>query len=136
MPTTKPHIVEVLEKDFHLVHSKIIKAKDHYLATHQKEVKQAKKTVAAAQKKLDRARSQVVKAAAAAKKSGSNAAHNQLKKARAAASLMANSVGEARNIMRDKEANLRAAKPFERKLAARAKALLAFEKAWAKKNEG
>ena len=55
----KPHLVEVLEKDFHLVHNKIVKAKDNYLANHEKEYKQAKRAVEATRKKL-----------AAAKKTG------------------------------------------------------------------
>lgn len=135
MATTKAksHIVEVLEKDFHLIHDKIVKAKDNYVATHQKEVQQAKNAVKATQKKLDSARKQLARAAVAAKKSGTRSAENQLKKARAAASLIARSLGEAKDIMRDKEANLRAAKPFQLKLAARAKALEAFEKDWASK---
>ena len=129
----KPHIVEVFERDFHLIHHKMVKAKDHYVATHQKEVQQARKAVKATQKKLDSTRKQVARAAVAAKKSGTRSAENQLKKARAAASLIAKSLGEARDIMKDKEANLKAARPFHRKLAARAKALEAFEKDWARK---
>jgi hypothetical protein len=48
----KPHLVEVLEKDFHLVHNKIEKAKDNYLANHEKEYKQAKRAVEATRKNL------------------------------------------------------------------------------------
>lgn len=129
----KPHIVEVFERDFHLIHDKMVKAKDQYVASHQKEVQQAKQAVKSTQKKLDKARKQITRAAVAAKKSGTRSAENQLKKTRAAASLIAKSLGEAKDIMKDKEANLRAARPFHRKLAARAKALEAFEKDWARK---
>lgn len=76
----KPHVVEVLEKDFHIIQNKIIKAKDNYLSTHQKEYAQAKRAVAAAQKKLASAKKQAARSAVAAKKSSSKAAQNQLKK--------------------------------------------------------
>ena len=98
----KPHVVEVLEKDFHIIQNKIVKAKDKYLATHQKEHAQAKRAVAAAQRKLASAKKQTAKAAVAAKKSSSKAAQNQLKKARAAATIISASLGEARDLMKDK----------------------------------
>ena len=47
-------------------------------------------------------------------------------------SLLADSAVEAKQIMATAEGKLKTAKPFEKKLAARAKALEAFEKDWAK----
>jgi len=67
----KPHLVEVLEKDFHLVHNKIVKTKDNYLANHEKEYKQAKRAVEATRKKLAAAKKQVARSAKAAQKSSS-----------------------------------------------------------------
>jgi len=76
----KPHLVEVLEKDFHLVHNKIVKTKDNYLANHEKEYIQAKRAVEATRKKISAAKKQVARLAKAAQKSSSKTAHDQLKK--------------------------------------------------------
>ena len=81
MATKKiPHVVEVLEKDFHLIQNKIVKAKDKYLATHQKEYAQAKRAVAAAQRKLASAKKQTAKAAVAAKNPAQRPHKTSLKK--------------------------------------------------------
>lgn len=127
------HIVEELEAQFHSLHGKLVKAKDDYLKRHEKEVDAAKKKVEELKKKLAKASDQSAKAAEQAKKSGSKAAKNQWKKTKAAAALLADSLKEARQIMTTAEDKLASAKPFDKKLAARAKALEAFEKEWAKK---
>jgi len=127
------HIVEELEADFHSLQKKIGKARDSYVATHQKELNAAKKQLKAVKKQLAKAKASAAKAGAQAKKSSSNAAHNQLKKARAASLLLGESLGEAKQIMVTAKDRLHAAKPFDRKLAARAKLLAQFEKDWDKK---
>jgi uncharacterized phage infection (PIP) family protein YhgE len=118
---TKKHLIEELEDQFHSIHHKISNAKEHYLASHHKEHERAKKAVKAAQKKLITAKNTLSKAALEAKKSSSKTAQNQFKKAKA--------------ILADTHANLQTAKPFQRKLAARAKALANFEKEWLKKEK-
>lgn len=127
------HIIHELEDDFHSLQKKISKARDSYVTSHQKEVNAAKKQLKALQKKLTKAKASAAKAAARAKKSGNKAAHDQLKKARAASLLLGDSLGEAKQIMVTAQDKLRAAKPFDRKLAARAKVLAQFEKDWDKK---
>ena len=37
----KLHLVEELESQFHTLHDRVVKAKDHYLSTHQKEHEKA-----------------------------------------------------------------------------------------------
>jgi len=127
------HLVEDLEDQFHVVQNKISKARDSYLSSHQKEVDAARKKMQTVQKQLIKARKRVAKAAISAKQTGSKTAKNQLKKARAASLLLTESFREARDIMVTKQTRLHAAKPFDRKLAARAKVLAQFEKDWEKK---
>lgn len=127
------HIIEELEDDFHSLQHKIGKARDSYVASHQKELNAAKKQLKVVQGKLASAKARAAKAAAQAKKSGSKTARNQLKKTRAASLLLGKSFGEARKIMVTAQDKLQAAKPFDRKLAARAKVLAQFEKDWDKK---
>jgi colicin import membrane protein len=131
----KSHIVEELETQFLALHKKIIKAKDNYIANHQKDYDKAKSSAQRLGVKFDKARTQASKATTHASKSGSAAAQNQLKKAKAAAIVMGEAAKEAREIMSTAEDKLKAAKPFEKKLAARARALAAFEKDWQKKQD-
>ncbi len=139
MPTLKQaknksrHIVEELEDDFHALQKKISKGRDSYVSSHQKEFDAAKKKLKSLQGKLSKAKSSAAKAAVKAKKSSSKTAHDQVKKARAASLLLGESLGEARKIMVTAQDKLHAAKPFDRKLAARAKVLAQFEKDWDKK---
>lgn len=139
MPTLKQakdksrHIVEELEDDFHSLQKKIGKARDSYVGSHQKELNAAKKQLKTLQGKLSKAKSSAAKAAAKAKKSSSKTAKDQVKKARAASLLLGKSLGEAKEIMVTAQDKLHAAKPFDRKLAARAKVLAQFEKDWDKK---
>ena len=131
----KLHLVEELENQFHVLHQKIVKSKDNYLAAHQKDFDKAARSVKVAQSKLGKAKQQVIKYTLAAKKSGSVKAHNELKKARAAAALLADSLHEAKTIMATSQSKLKVAKPFQKKLAARARALEAFEKDWEQKQK-
>jgi hypothetical protein len=127
------HIIEELEDEFHSLQGKIGKTRDSYVAGAQKELKAAKKQFKAVQKQLAKTKSGVAKAAAKAKKSSSKSASDQLKKARAASLLLGKSLGEAKEIMVTAKEKLNAAKPFDRKLAARIKVLAQFEKDWDKK---
>lgn len=130
---TAKHVVEELEDQFHSIQSKIGKARDNYVATHQKELAGARKKMKAVQAKLAQARTKAARAAVRARKSSSKTAEDQLKKARAASLLLGKSFQEAKNILLTAESKLHAAKPFDRKLAARAKLLAQFEKDWEKK---
>lgn len=130
---SKPHVVEELETQFHSLQGKIGKARSDYVASHQKELASARAQLKKVQAQLGRARAAAAKAAVQAKKSGSKTARNQLKKARAASLLLGNSLKETRGILTTAESRLHAAKPFDRKLAARAKVLQQFEKDWARK---
>ena len=85
------------------------------------------------QSQLKKTSDQAAKATAQAKKSGTKAARNQMKKARAASLLLGKSLQEAKDILVAAESKLQSAKPFDRKLAARAKVLAQFEKDWEKK---
>lgn len=128
-------LLEELEGQFHSIQSKIGKAKDSYLAKHHKEHQTAQLKYQRAKKKVDDASKKVARDASKLGKSGSQAAKNQLKKTRAAASLLGEALGEARDIMATAQGKLSTAKPFEKKLAARAKALAAFEKDWDQKEK-
>lgn len=127
------HVVKELEDQFHVIQKKIAKARIEYVANHQKELATARKKLKAAQKKLAKARTTTARAAVKAKKSGTRSAKNQLKKARAASLLLADSLKETKEILVTAQSELHAAKPFDRKLAARAKVLAKFEKDWEKK---
>lgn len=127
------HMVEELEDQFHSIQSRIGKARDNYVANHQKELASARKKMKAVQAKLAQAKTKAAKAAVRARKSSSRTAEDQLKKARGASLLLGKSFQEAKNIMLTAESKLHAAKPFDRKLAARAKVLAQFEKDWEKK---
>jgi len=127
------HLVDELDRKFHLLQAKIGKARDTYLIKHKQEFNAARARVVSIQSKLLKARRKAAKAAVEAKKSGTKAAKNQLKKARAASLLLSDSLKEAKGIMVTAQSRLHAAKPFDRKLAARAKVLAKFEKDWDKK---
>ena len=127
------HAVEELEEQFHVLQSKIGKARDRYLSSHQKEFTTASKRMKAAQTKLASAKAKTKKAALRLKKNGSNAAEDQLKKARAAALLLGKSLEETKAIMVTAQSKLHSVKPFDRKLAARSKLLAQFERDWEKK---
>lgn len=129
------HPVEEFETQFHVLHHKIVKSKDNYLAAHQKDFDKAARSVKSAQAKLGRAKKQVMKFALAAKKSGTKTAQNELKKAKAAAALLGDSLHEAKTILTTSHSKLKVAKPFQKKLAARAKVLEAFERDWEKKQK-
>jgi hypothetical protein len=127
------HMVEELEDQFHSIQSKISKARDNYVASHQKELSSARKKMKAVQAQFTKTKAKAAKAAVHAGKTSSRTAADQLKKTRAASLLLGKSLQEAKNIMLTAESKLHAAKPFDRKLAARAKLLLQFEKDWEKK---
>lgn len=127
------HMVEELDYQFHSIQSRIAKARDNYVANHQKELAGARKKMKTVQAKLAQAKTKAAKAAVRAGKSSSKTAEDQLKKTRAASLLLGKSFQEAKNIMLTAESKLHAAKPFDRKLAARAKVLARFEKDWEKK---
>ena len=129
------HLVEELESQFTTLHKRIGKAKDSYIAKHHKEYNQAKKGVETARKRLGAARKSTAKAAERVSRTGSTAAQNQLKKTRAAAALLGDALMEAKVIMSTAQGKLNSAKPFEKKLTARAKALAAFEKEWDRKQK-
>ncbi len=130
---TKPHVIAALEEQFHSLHKKILKAKDEYVANHQKELKTLRKKSGELRTKFARASANVIKASKQAEKTGAKAARTQLKKVRAASLLLGSSLKEAKQILVTAESHLHAAKPFDRKLHARAKALQKFEKDWEKK---
>ena len=127
------HLVEELESQFSSLQTRITMAKDSYIANHQKDYDRARKGVESTTTKLNNARKSAAGAAERFSRTGSEAAQNQMKKARAAAGLMGDALVEAKEIMSTAEENLKSAKPFEKKLAARAKALAAFEKEWDRK---
>ena len=127
------HRVEELEDQFHVLQNSIGKARDNYVSSHQKELATARKKVKAAQNKVAQTNAKAKKAALRAKKTGSQAAKDQLKKARAASLLLGRSLQETKEIMVTARGKLHSAKPFDRKLAARAKVLAQFEKDWERK---
>jgi len=128
-------LLDDLEKQFHGIQSKISKAKDSYLARHRKDYEKARARYQQTKKKLNEARKKVARDAAKFGKNGTNAARNQLKKTRAAAALLGEALAEAKDIMTTAQEKLDTAKPFEKKLAARTKALAAFEKDWERKQK-
>jgi hypothetical protein len=127
------HLVEELESQFSSLQARITKAKDSYISNHQKDYDRARKGVESTTNKLNNARKSASGAAERFSRTGSEAAQNQMKKARAAAGLLGDALVEAKEIMSTAEENLKSAKPFEKKLAARTKALAAFEKEWDRK---
>lgn len=126
-------LLEELEAQFHAAQKKMMDIKDSYLANHQKEYENARASYHSQRKKLEQASKKVAKEAAKFRKSGTKTAQNQLKKARAAAVILAEALSEASGIMTTAQDQLKSARPFEKKLAARARALAAFEKEWEKK---
>lgn len=124
-----------LEEQFHGIQSKISKAKDSYLASHRKDYEKAQASYQRTRKKLEEARKKVARDATRFGKSGTNAARHQLKKTQAAAVLLGEALAEAKDIMTTAQEKLDTVKPFEKKLAARAKALAAFEKDWERKKK-
>lgn len=127
------HLVEELESQFHSIQNKLAKARDSYVAKYEKDFNKAKSKVEAITAKLSAEKKRYSDAVVAAKVSGTKKAANQLKKAKAAMSVVASSLTEAKTIMSTVEEKLNSAKPFDKKLAAREKALKEFEKAWEKK---
>jgi len=128
-------LLEELEAQFHSVQTKMMKAKDSYLANHQKEYEKARESYQRQRKRLEQGSKKVAREAEKFRKSGTKAAQNQLKKARAAAIVLGEALSEAGGIMTTAQDKLNSARPFEKKLAARAKALLDFEKEWEKKEK-
>ncbi len=126
-------LLEELENQFHAIQTKILKARDDYLANHEKEYNKARSGYEKTRKRGAQARKKVAREAEKARKSGTVKAQNQLKKARAASVVLSGALAEAKNIMFTAEDKLKSAKPFDRKLSARAKTLAAFEKEWEKK---
>jgi hypothetical protein len=127
------HTVKELEQQFHLIQRKLSKARGSYLASHQQEVNAARKNLLRVQVQMGKAREKVARATVDARHNGTSTAKNQLKKARAASLLLTTSLKEAKEIMVTAQSNLHEARPFDRKLAARAKVLAKFEKDWEKK---
>lgn len=127
------HLVEELEDEFHSLQSRIGKARSNYVASHQKEIAATRKKIKSLQSQMSKAKKRITKAAVQARKSGTRTAESQLKKARAASLLIGNSLSEAKDILATKQDKLKAARPFDRKLAARAKVLEKFERDWDKK---
>jgi len=127
------HTIEELEDQFHALQSRIDKARDSYVSSHQKVLAAARRRVKAAQAKLAQTKAKTNRTVLRAKKTGSRAAKDQLKKARAASLLLGKSLQEAKDIMVTARSKLHSAKPLDRKLAARAKVLAQFEKDWERK---
>ena len=103
------------------------------MESHQKDYEHTRSAYRQKKKKLEAATKKVREKAETARKSGSNRAKNELKKAKAATVLLGNAILEAAEIMKTAQDKLNTAKPFQKKLAARAKALSDFEKNWEKK---
>ena len=133
--STKPatHPVEELENQFQLIQRKLANSHEHYLISHKEEVLAARERVQQIQVKLRKARKKLARAAVEARTTSTRSAKNQLKKTRAASLLLVDSLQEAKEIMVTAQSKLHAAKPFDRKLTARAKVLAKFEKDWEKK---
>ncbi|MFL0810494.1 MAG: hypothetical protein K6L76_08775 [Agarilytica sp.] len=129
------HILEELEEQYHSIHDRIVKVKDDYVKSHAKDHANARKKVESAKKKLDAAKDRFTKASKNAKEKGTKTAHVQKEKAKAALAMVKEGFVEAKDIMLTAESKLNSAKPVEKKLAARAKALAAFEREWAKKEK-
>ena len=127
--------LDQLEDQFLALQKKIMGSKDKYLASHQKEYDAACETYRKQKGKLESATKSVKKKAEAARKSGTKRAQNELKKARAASVVLGDALLEAGEIMKTAQDKLNTAKPFQKKLAARAKALADFEKDWEKKQK-
>lgn len=127
------HLVEDLETQFQSIQSKLSRARDDYIAKHQKEYNAARTSYKRVAARLEAARKTSGIATERFRKTGSKAARNQLKKTRAAASIVSSALREAKGIMTTAQDQLTSAKPFDRKLAARARALAAFERDWEKK---
>ena len=130
--SAKDLLVE-LEEQFLNIQKKISNSKEKYLESHQKEYEYTRSAYRQKKKKLDAATKKMRENAETARKSGSNRAKNELKKAKAATVLLGNAILEAAEIMKTAQDKLNTAKPFQKKLAARAKALSDFEKNWEKK---
>ena len=81
----KIQLLEELEDQFHSVQTKITKARDEYLAAHEKDYQKAKQAYEKTRKRLQEARKTVTSEAEKARKSGTTKAQNSLKKARAVA---------------------------------------------------
>ena len=130
--SAKDLLVE-LEGQFLTIQKKITNSKEKYLESHQKEYDATRSAYRKKRRKFQEASKKVREKAEAARKSGSHRAKNELKKAKAAASLLGDAILEAAEIMKTAQDKLNTAKPFQKKLAARAKALSDFEKEWDKK---
>lgn len=125
--------VEELEEQFHALQKRMAKARKTYLTNHKQEVELAREELKSVQTRLTKARTRAAKAAVEARIKGTVSAKTRLTRARAASLVLAQSLGEARDIMLTAQSRLHAAKPFDRKLAARAKVLEKFERDWDKK---
>jgi len=127
------HSMSELEDQFQCLQDKLAKARETYLATHQDEVVAARERMQQVQVDLGKARKKAARAALEARQTGTRSAKNQLEKAQAASLLLTDSLKEAKELMVTAQSKLHAAKPFDRKLAARAKVLAKFEKDWDRK---
>lgn len=128
-------LLDELEKQFHHVQDKMNKVTRGYLSDHQKEYKKARDTYRNQKGKLANATKKVSSDVERFRKSGTRVAQNQIKKARAVATVLGEALGEAREIMNTAQSKLNSAKPFDKKLKARARALAAFERDWEKKQK-
>ena len=128
-------LLDELEKQFHAIQNKMTQSRSSYVANHQNDYQKARQQYQKQKKKLEDATRRVGKEADNFRKTGTKVAQNQMKKAAAAAAILGEALGEAKGIMTTAEDNLNSAKPFDKKLKARSKALAAFEKDWDKKQK-
>lgn len=128
-------LIDELEKQFHLIQDKMGRARRGYLSDHQKEYEKARYSYRNQKAKLEKATKKVSSDVERFRKSGTKVAQNQIKKAKAVATLLGDALGEAREIMNTAQSKLNSAKPFDKKLKARARALAAFERDWEKKQK-
>ena len=131
----KKDLLNELDEQFNKIQKKILTAKDNYLSAHQKDFEIAHEAWQRQKENLEAATSKVTKEVGELRESGAKEAIIQVKKARAVAVLLRDSLSEASAIMKTQKEELTSAKPFDKKLVARAKALAAFEKEWEKKQK-
>ena len=126
------HVAEELEQQFQALQKKLTKARRDYLSSHKAQVELARNELRVMQRKLVTARAQSARAAVKARKSDTATARNELKKARTVTRQLVEAVAKAREILLIAQSRLHAAKPFDRKLAARTRVLEKFEREWEK----
>ena len=131
----KKDLLNELDEQFNKIQNKILTAKDNYLSAHQKDFENAHEAWQRQKENLEAATNKVTKEVEELRESGAKEAIIQVKKARAVAVLLRDSLSEASAIMKTGKEELTSAKPFDKKLVARARALAAFEKEWEKKQK-